>query len=106
MKYNNFEAPSEVPDINDDDISWCDDDIKRESDTEDRDSDSDSSSSSDFSNDRRADTRVKHSSGFLKRSEQRDSSDGVMFKMDDSMFQFGDVSDTDVSRKCSNLNDR
>ncbi len=101
LKYNNFEAPSINVEVNDEDISWCEDEIKRESDVSYADTSSSSSSSDDDDDDDRvgslSDSRVKHSSGFLKRADARNSSEGVMLKMDDSMFQFGDISDTDVS---------
>ncbi len=100
LKYNNFEAPSINVEVNDEDISWCEDEIKRKSDASYADTSSSSSDDDDDDGDRvgsLSDSRVKHSSGFLKRADARNSSEGVMFKMDDSMFQFGDISDTDVS---------
>ena len=94
LKYNAFEAPDIGSDIREEDISWCEDEIKRESDLEIQSSDSDSSDGSDV---RPLDNRSKHSGVLLKKSERRDSSEGVMFTMDDSMFQFGDMLDSDVS---------
>ena len=101
LKYNNFEAPSMMKDVDENEISWCDDEVE-ESSNNINGSDSDSSSDDGYDeSDRNRNKCHGHASMFVqKKADTTESSEGIVFAMDDSIFQIGE-SDTEVSRYIS-----
>ena len=96
LKYNNFEAPSMMKDLDENEISWCDDEVEESSKIGNH-SDSDSSSDDDYDSDCNRNKCHGHASMFVqKKADTTESSEGIVFAMDDSIFQIGE-SDTEVS---------
>ena len=103
MKYNHFEEPAFVDARGDVDNSWADDEnhFSEASDTE-SDSESDSESNSDADGNgfqRKPKSPGGNASLFLQKKDDRtESSEGVVFAMDESIFlELGEPSDSEVS---------
>ena len=100
LKYHDFDAPSMARGREGDDFSWSDD--KDDEDSKGQTSDSDSSTDDEEDEEDEVEefkvTRKHGMNLFLqKMSATTESSEGVIFGIDESFFQIGEMSDSDVS---------
>ena len=105
LKYHDFDVPSMTKRSEEFSAFWGDDDINEnsknydsvnESSSEDDDDDEDSDNFGDEMSLKTA-RSIASSSFRQKKSKATDSSDDVLFSVDESFFQIGEVSDSDVS---------
>lgn len=103
LKYHNFDAASIVERGSDEQFSWAD---EGDEDSGGQSSDSDTSSEDDedhvaYKGGEQPDTKLFRQ----KKSDVTESSEGVVFGIDESFFQIGDMSDSDVSMPLQMQND-
>ena len=105
LKYHDFDVPSMTKSFEEYEVSWGDDDINESSKNHDSgnesssEEDEDDEDNDDFGDEMslKAPRSISSSSFHQKKSKATDSSDDVLFSVDESFFQIGEVSDSDVS---------
>lgn len=96
LKYYDFDAPSLSKIGDDDEYSW--DEIGQHEGFKEQSSDSDSSSEDDEDEADYKGSRQSERSLFNRtKSDIHESSEGIIFGIDESFFQIGEISDSDVS---------